>query len=236
VRERRPRGQHQVGERGERVLVGTGVERLPLGLLRGDERRRPGDHREPRRHLHRLAEAEVGHHGPDAPVDCPEEHVGGLEVAVQHASLVQRLQPGADLADHLEHLRGPQPVDLEPVGESPLVGVRHHQVGPPVVELAGVVHRHDVRRLHPAQEAPLLEEPLPHGQVLAPVLGEHLDRDGRVEVLVVRQPDGRERARADASAHGVATETSGHGHDGIITAAAAESGVLPREDSGSGQG
>ena len=93
------------------------------------------------------------------------------------APLVQGLQPEPDLADHLERLRRGQPPDLEPVGERALVGVRHHQVGPAVVELAGVVDRHDVRRLHLAQEPALLEEPLPDVVVLGPVVGEHLDRD-----------------------------------------------------------
>ena len=64
---------------------------------------------------------------------------------MQDVAVVERLQPGADLADHLDRLGHLHPAGLEPVGEGALVGVRHHQVGAAVVELAGVVHGHDVR-------------------------------------------------------------------------------------------
>lgn len=64
-----------------------------------------------------------------------------LHVAVQHPVVVECLEPQPDLPDHLERLADRQPRDLEPVGERPLVGVRHHQVGAPVVELARVVDR-----------------------------------------------------------------------------------------------
>jgi hypothetical protein len=73
-----------------------------------------------------------------------------------------------------------------------------------------------VRRLDLAEEAALLEEALPDVQVTGPVLREHLDGDRGVEVLVVGQPDGRERPRTDATAHRIPTETRGSGHPGII--------------------
>ena len=73
----------------------------------------------------------------------------------------------------------------EPVGQRALVGVAHHQVGPAVVELARVVHRHHVRRLHLAQEPTLVDEPLLHVVVVGPVVGEHLDGHRRVELVVV---------------------------------------------------
>ena len=93
------------------------------------------------------------------------------------APLVQGTEAEPDLADHLERLVAGQAADLEPVGERALVGVPHHQVGPAVVELAGVVDRHHVRRLHLAQEPALVDEPLLHVVVVGPVVGEHLDRD-----------------------------------------------------------
>ena len=84
---------------------------------------------------------------------------------------------------------------------------------------AGVVHGDDVGRLDLAQEAALLEEPLADVEVARPVVGEHLDRDRRVEVLVVGEPHGREGSRTDATAHRITTETRGSGHPGIIVQA-----------------
>ena len=110
-----------------------------------------------------------------------EQHVGGLDVAVHDSLLVQRGQAEPDLADHLERLVARQAAGLEPVGERALVGVPHHQVGPAVVELAGVVDGHDVRRLDLAQEPALVDEPLLHVVVVGPVVGEHLDGDRGVE-------------------------------------------------------
>ncbi len=122
---------------------------------------------------------------------------------------MQRVQPFADLADDAQGLGGAQRLDLETVGEGALVGVRHHQERPPVVELSGVEDGDHVRRLDLAQIASLVDEPLPHVVVGGPVVGQHLDRDIAVELLVVREPDGGERARADATTHRVATETRG---------------------------
>ena len=114
---------------------------------------------------------------PGTPTHGSEQHVARFDVAVHHALLVQRTEAESDLADDLERLVARQAADLEPVGEGALVRVRHHQVRPPVVELAGVVDRHHVRRLHLAQEPTLVDEPLLHVVVVGPVVGEHLDGD-----------------------------------------------------------
>ena len=220
VRERRPAGEQQEGQGGQRVLVGARIRRLGGRLLRRHVGRGASDHREPRGHVEGLAQAEVADHRADAvslgTVDAAEQDVGGLDVAVQDVAVVQRLEPGADLADHLHGLRRRQPLDVEAVGEGALVGVRHHQVGTPVVELTRVVDRDHVRRLDLAQVAALLEEPLPDLVVLGPVVGEHLDRHRRVELLVVGQPHRREATGADPAAHGVPAEPVGHGHAHIL--------------------
>ncbi len=64
---------------------------------------------------------------------------------MQYAVVVQGLEPQTDLADHLEGLAGGEPLVLEPVSQRALVGVRHDEVGPAVLELARVVDGHDVR-------------------------------------------------------------------------------------------
>ena len=218
--ERLASGEEVVGQRGERELVGAGVEALAAGLLRCDVRRRAPDHGQARGHVHRLAEAEVAQHRDHllagGGADGAEEHVGGLHVAVQHPALVQGGEALADLVDDRQRLRVAQPAELEPVRQRALVGVRHDEEGAFVVELTGVVDAHDVRRLHLAQEAALLDEALPDVEVPGPVVGQHLDGHRRVEVLVVGEPHGRERPGPDATAHRVTTETRGSGHVGII--------------------
>ena len=149
-------------------------------------------------------------------LDGAEEDVGGLHVAVEDAAVVQRGEPAADLGQDGQRLRGLERRQLEPVGQRALVGVRHDEVGTLVGELAGVVDGHDVGRLDLAEEAALLDEALADVEVTGPVVGEHLDRHRRVEVLVVGEPDGREGPRPDAAAHRITTETRGSGHPGII--------------------
>ena len=220
---RRAAGQQQVGQRGQGVLVGAGVRRLGAGLLGSDVRRRAGDHREPGRHVERPAQAEVTDHRPDLGLargragDAAEQHVGRLHVAVHDVAVVQGLETGPDLAHDLHGLGDGQALDLEPVRERPLVGVRHDEVGPAVVELAGVVHGDDVGRLDLAEVAPLLLEPLPDVRVLGPVVREHLHRDGRVQLLVVGEPHGREGTVADPPPHHVAPEPLGIGRWGMDT-------------------
>ena len=211
-------GEEQVGEGGQGVLVGAGVDALTLGLLGRDEGRRPRDHGQPRGHVDRLAETEVADHGADldglAPVigralHRAEQHVGRLDVTVHDSLLVQGGQAEPDLTDDLERLVARQAPGLEPVGERALVGVPHHEVRPAVVELAGVVDGDDVGRVDLAQEPPLVDEPLLHVVVVGPVVGEHLDGNRGVEALVVSEPHRGEPARADPTPHGVATDPGG---------------------------
>ena len=75
-----------------------------------------------------------------------------------HAAFDHRQQVFAAAADDLQRLARSQPLGLEPVGQGALVGVGHHEVGAAVVQFAGVVDAHDVRRLDPSQVAPFLDE------------------------------------------------------------------------------
>ncbi len=227
---RRPAGEQEIGERGQGVEVGAGVEALATRLLGRDVGRGARDHGQPRGHVEGLAEAEVGHHRPDLAVHAgTEQDVGRLDVAVQDAAHVQGVQPVTHLADHPQRGRRAQRPELEPIGEGALVGVRHDQERPTVVELAGVVDRHHVRRLDLAQVAPLVDEPLPDVLVRGPVVGQHLDRDVAVELLVVREPHRGEAAGADAATHRVATEARGCGHHCIILQGTTERGAACRQ-------
>jgi hypothetical protein len=93
---RHPAGEQQMGDHGERELVGGRRQGLALRLLGGDERRAAGDHGQPRRDVERLAQPQVAEHrahgGTVGTVaDAPEQHVRGLHVAVQDVAVVQRL-------------------------------------------------------------------------------------------------------------------------------------------------
>ena len=159
---------------------------LALRLLGRDVGRRAGDHRQPRGH----APAPCPDRGrPPSPAPAPSTRrlASGRRCGTARwpasrrgaapragAGPAGRRRPAGPPTSACPSASGPT---REPVGEVALVGVRHHQEGAAVLQLAGVVDRDDVRRLDLAQEAPLLHEPLADLVVLGPVVGEHLDGD-----------------------------------------------------------
>ena len=86
-------------------------------------------------------ETEVGDLGAPLAVD---QDVAGLEIAMEDAALVRGAEPGAELARELERLVGGQPADAaQQRGEVLAVDVLHRQERL-AVDLAEIVHAHDV--------------------------------------------------------------------------------------------
>ena len=82
--------------------------------------------------------------------------------------------------------------------QRPAVDVVHDKVGPAVRETADVVDLHQPLIMDPPHDARLGEEAVPDIAVGGPVVGQHFHRDGHVQVIVMPEPNGRERAGADA--------------------------------------
>jgi hypothetical protein len=195
-------GDDVVGERGQGEDIGPGAEALGVALF---GRRIPhgadgGAHAERGRHAAGAGHTEVGHFGQLVVAVPTDEHVRGLEIAVNHPRFVQRLQTEHEAADEAAH----------PLGRKGVAGLREgvldalFQVGPArtpmhvlegeprddqaprALELSAVEETHDIRGRRdtlgePGQGHRLLLEHEPGGRGVGADerLAEHL-HDGEV--------------------------------------------------------
>ena len=129
-------------------------------------------------------DAEVGDPGAALGVD---EHVLGLEVAVDDPALVRELRRLEDLADDLDRLADGQPA-RDQVLERGALDVLHRD---PVaaVGLAAVVDADHVRVLEPRRRLRLAAEALDELRVLGEALVQELERHPAAEHRVVGEPD-----------------------------------------------
>ncbi|RAO54305.1 hypothetical protein ONO86_01239 [Micromonospora noduli] len=210
-------GQHVVRQRADRVHVGAYVDPSAGDALLGRHvGGRAGDHCEAGRVRERLGQPQIGDQHPVAGRGGVEQHVGGFEVAVQHAAVVQdRHRPGDVGGDPQRRAHRHRPV-AQPVGERAASGVRHHQVRPTVGQLTDVQHPDQMIGVDLPHEPGLLAEAPPDVGPLRPVVGEHLHGHRRVQLVVVRQPHGGERTGADGACDAVPANLRRDGHDRII--------------------
>ncbi len=145
-------------------------------------------------HLGHGGEAEVGELHPSATV---EHDVGRLEVAVQHALVVGRGQPGAQLAGDLDRLVLGQAADAAQQRRQILaVDVFHRQVVVPL-GFANVEHPTDVRVRHLARRPHLVEQELQRGGVGRQLVGQELQRHRLAELEIVGPVDLAHAAAAE---------------------------------------
>ena len=193
------------------VDVGAAVDLLAGRLLGAHVDRRADDeagarHAVVRRRGDGARHPEVGHDG----VAGEDEHVGGLDVAVDHAVPVGVGQRVGDLAGDRQRLVDREPrLAPEPVAERLALDERHDVVED-AVGLARVVDREDVRVGEAGRDLDLADEPLgaERGGDVAP---EDLDRDAPVLPEVLRQVDRRHSASADLALERIALPENGSG-------------------------
>ena len=127
----------------------------------------------------------------DARAAAAVDHdVGGLEVPVQHALVVRRREPRAELARDVERLVGGKPADApQERGEVLAVDELHGEEVLPV-DLADVVDAADVGMRDLARDAHLGVEALePRRDPRARLAREELQRDRLAELQVVGAVD-----------------------------------------------
>jgi hypothetical protein len=168
-------GQQLVQQHAEGVQVRAHVERaeLRVGLLRAHVVAGAGGVR--RHRAGGAGDAEVDDLRQRAAVDLGDQHVAGLEVAVDDAALVGVLHAVEQLQEQVEALRQRQRAAPAVAGQRLAVDVFHDQVGRAVRQGAGVEQLGDVRVLHLCQHLALELEP---GALLGRQLGgmQALDR------------------------------------------------------------
>ena len=210
--------------------------RRRVGLLRGHVLGRSDDMREALG-LHPPGDAEVpeehplGRCGPARSTQrllClrghgAEQDVRRLHVPVDDPAGVHRGQTAGELdAERRDLGDGERRAGLlreaHPVLEAAAVGELHHHVRTPVGELCELVQPHDAVAVEAAQGAGLLDEPPARVLALAPVVREDLQRDQVLEVLVVRQPHGRERSAAERALQPVPADPAIERHRTIMPA------------------
>jgi hypothetical protein len=155
--------------------------------------------------LERPGDAEVDH------LDAAqgEQHIAGLEVAVDHARAVDRGERGGDADRHAVQVgRGERTVLADHIGQIGSVDEFDHQVRRVVVGIR-VEHLGGAERRHLPGPVHLAAEAAPEA-VVAGVLGaDHLDRDLAPVAVPPAQVDRAHAAFAEAGDEGVRTRPGG---------------------------
>ena len=211
--ERRLAGETFVENGGERVEVGSAVDRAARDLLgrevrdRSDERVRPGEALTCR--VER--KAEVGDAHANRPRDVArQKDVLRLDVTVHYAEGVAVVERIGDGGRDLEHLPKPVRALLHELPQRRTAHERHHVVQRAVV-LAGVVHHHDRRVVHLRQRARLPPEAIDvlHVEVRG---RDQLDRNFTIQHRIVREIDHPHPTTPDLAHELVAVADAGPDH------------------------
>jgi hypothetical protein len=134
-----------------------------------------------------------------------EQQVARLDVAMDDAGLVRGVERAGGLAQPAQRgLVGDRAAGLQAVADGAAAHELHDHEGAAVV-LGDVVDRHDVRMRGEPRRGPRLAcEAAACAVVLGQVGGEHLDRHGAAEQLVVGLPDARHPAVGDVAHDAIA--------------------------------
>ena len=214
-------GEHLVEHESERVDVGLDRRRLVIEEL-GRHVGRRARQRMPARFLDQRGEAEVRQ--PDL-APAVDHHVRGLQIAMEHALVVRRGQPRAQLARHVDRGVMRQPADSPQQRRQVLaVDVLHRQEGMPV-DLADVVDAADVRVRHFARHPHLGAEPLDPLGPFGDLVRQELERDLLLEHEIVGAIDLAHAAAPEQAGDAIATREQRAGGKAAFERALRERGV-----------
>ncbi len=174
-----PPGEHLVEHAAERVDVRARVDRAALELLRRDVVERADEHAGLRHAAARrrlLGQAEVGQVGERLLLRAGDQHVRGLDVAVDEPARVGGVERPADLGQDLGGaLGGHGALALDHRAQVRALDVAHRDVELPVL-LARLVERDHVRVLDLRRDLRLVLEPLAERRVGGQVGRDQLQR------------------------------------------------------------
>ena len=190
-------GDQVIEHDAQRVDVGARVDAVAANLLGRHRVRRaePGaDDGQPalaRVGVQQLGDAEVQQLDHALAADLGDEDVARLEVAVDDAEIVRRLQRGADRLQNLQHLAGREAPAL--VQHRPQVDALeqlHHVERAPVGQIVELEDVDDARVLDHVDGARFLHEARDHLRRRRELPAQHLDRGAPAEDPVLRLVDG----------------------------------------------
>ena len=182
-------GEQLVEQHAQRVDVGGGGHRLAAHLfgagVLGRHQLQPGRRRRQRLPGHlgieQLGDAEIEQLG-DAVLG--DQHVGRLDVAVDHQVLVRVLHRRGQLQEDVEPRVGVEHARFGVLDQRRAVDELHHQVRPAVGRRAAVEQPGDVGMVEAGEDLPLGAEAADDGIGVHPAL-QHLEGDALVERVVV---------------------------------------------------
>ena len=129
---------------------------------------------------------------------------------MHHAGLVNCGKPVRQGIDQRHDSLGILDLGARPALESrrqgASIGIIHHEIGPPIVEPAEIVDRHDVGRADPPQQPRFLQEPEPDLFVVRKLLVQDFERDQGFQFLVPGLYDQSETALGYLITNFVATD------------------------------
>ena len=99
----------------------------------------------------RLGHAEIDHFGNGRDVMHFDQHVAGLDVAVNQAFLVRVLKRLADRDEQLQSLAGIEFLPITEFGDRIAFHELHHEIGSPRIGRTGIQHPGDVGVIHQGQ-------------------------------------------------------------------------------------
>ncbi len=137
-----------------------------------------------------------------------DQHVGGLDVPVDHPPLVSPAQPPGDLSGDVHGLRDRQRAPGDPVLDRLALVVGHRDEQPAVLRRSDLVDRTEIRVVQRGRGLRLHQESIAGGRIGPELHRQELQGDVPLEPGVLRPVDDTHATAADPVQHGVRAHPS----------------------------